>query len=109
QAFLVESFHRSPVERLPNALTIVPPQQQQREHAVINSVVLVAILAPLDRAIRPRAHCSRAVRERRDLSHDSVSLGIGNSNGLCGEPFAQAAALLLRMSTKSYKAARRQC
>src|SRR6266576_1533265 len=30
--------YRSPVERLPNTLTIVPPQQQEREHTVIDAV-----------------------------------------------------------------------
>ena len=38
QAFLVQSFHRSPVERFPNALTIVPTQEQEREHAVVDAV-----------------------------------------------------------------------
>lgn len=38
QALLVESIHRIPIERLPNPLTVVPPQQKQRKHAVIDSV-----------------------------------------------------------------------
>ncbi len=37
QALLVQPLHRVPVERLPNALTVMPPQQKQRQHTVINS------------------------------------------------------------------------
>jgi hypothetical protein len=35
---LVQPIHRIPGERLPNAVAIVPPEQEQREHAVIDSV-----------------------------------------------------------------------
>ncbi len=38
QALLMQSIHRVPVERLPNPLRVVPPQQKQRKHAVIDSV-----------------------------------------------------------------------
>ena len=34
----MQSIHRVPVERLPNPLRVVPPQQKQRKHAVIDSV-----------------------------------------------------------------------
>jgi hypothetical protein len=34
----VQPIHRVPVERLPSALAIVPSEQKEREHAVINSV-----------------------------------------------------------------------
>jgi hypothetical protein len=37
-AFLVQSLHRSPVERVPNALSIVPTQEQEHEHAVVDAV-----------------------------------------------------------------------
>ncbi len=35
---LVQPIHRIPGERLPNALAIVPPEQEQCEHAVIDFV-----------------------------------------------------------------------
>jgi len=34
----MQPIHRVLVERLPNPLPVVPPQQKQRKHAVIDSV-----------------------------------------------------------------------
>jgi hypothetical protein len=70
QALLVQPLHRVPVERLPNALTVMPPQQKQRQHTVINSVGIDWHGTPGNCCRRSGyRHCSGAALKRFRMSY----------------------------------------
>jgi hypothetical protein len=70
----MQSIYRVPVERLSNPLPVVPPQQKQRKHAVIDSV-------GIDRHAGARAspqqkrcsQCNGAGLKRLNFAHHTVS------------------------------------
>src|SRR6266446_3020969 len=69
QALLVQPLHRVPVERLPDALTVMPPQQKQRQHTVINSVGIDRHTTPVNR----RRRCGHKYCSGVALKHFGIS------------------------------------
>ena len=60
----------------------MPAQEQEREHAVVDAVVIDYHLRTSGSVVRNRLRlAARAVRGPQDVSHDNVSRGAGDSDG----------------------------
>jgi hypothetical protein len=56
--FFVQTVYCVPVERFPNAVTVMLPQQKQRQHAVVNPVGVDCPVTSINRRSGGCRYCS---------------------------------------------------